>query len=258
MRDVFGHVGGWIPDIPDPRDRLMAFAPDPSLPEAHKLVIPWIRDQGRLGSCTAHAGALMIRYREFRQDGHAPAPSELGLYFYTRADQGTIPYDSGASIRGTMKAASKHGFCDEVLWPYKTELYRAHPSQEASDACAEHRLGDKAYARVQRNDLRRALADDYPVAFGFSVFDSFESREVAKAGKVPMPNLRKEKNRGGHALVLTGYDDATKLFTARNSWGEKWGDNGDCYFPYDFINDRRLCSDFWTVYEVPPLSEEKE
>ena len=51
---------------------------------------------------------------------------------------------------------------------------------------------------------------------------------------------------GGHALVITGYDDnavpidhegnAHKgLFTLRNSWGTDAGDNGNYYLSYDYV-----------------------
>jgi len=53
-------------------------------------------------------------------------------------------------------------------------------------------------------------------------------------------------NFGGHAMVITGYDDnaiATDdkgheykgLLTLRNSWGEHFGDHGDFYMSYDYF-----------------------
>jgi hypothetical protein len=56
---------------------------------------------------------------------------------------------------------------------------------------------------------------------------------------------------GGHAMVITGYDDnavATDaegrtyrgLFTLRNSWGEKIGDQGNFYMSYDYFKSLML------------------
>lgn len=52
---------------------------------------------------------------------------------------------------------------------------------------------------------------------------------------------------GGHAMVITGYDDNAEaideqgnihkgLFTLRNSWGPKAGDEGNYYISYDYFN----------------------
>ena len=54
-------------------------------------------------------------------------------------------------------------------------------------------------------------------------------------------------NFGGHAMVITGYDDNAivvdeqgqqhkGLFTLRNSWGTDVGDQGDFYMSYDYFN----------------------
>lgn len=51
---------------------------------------------------------------------------------------------------------------------------------------------------------------------------------------------------GGHAMIITGYDDAAVavdnngrehrgLLTLRNSWGENTGDHGDFYMSYDYF-----------------------
>jgi len=36
--------------------------------------------------------------------------------------------------------------------------------------------------------MRSCLADGFPFVFGFTVYESFESQEVAKTGVVPLPN----------------------------------------------------------------------
>jgi C1A family cysteine protease len=91
--------------------------------------------------------------------------------------------------------------------------------------------------------------DKLPVVFGFSVYESFESDEVAKTGTVLMPD-KSEQLLGGHAVVLCGYDDETKRFLVRNSWGEEWGQAGYFTLPYEYVTDPNLASDFWVVQTV--------
>jgi C1A family cysteine protease len=74
--------------------------------------------------------------------------------------------------------------------------------------------------------MQGCLADGYPFVFGFTVYESFESNSVAKkSGIVPMPSSS-EKVMGGHCVVAVGYDNATRTFIIRNSWGTGWGQKG--------------------------------
>ena len=82
--------------------------------------------------------------------------------------------------------------------------------------------------------------------FGFSVYESFESPQVAKTGVVPMPQ-KGEQQKGGHAVVGVGYDDSQQRFIVRNSWGPNWGMKGYFAIPYAYLADRNLSDDFWTV-----------
>jgi C1A family cysteine protease len=78
------------------------------------------------------------------------------------------------------------------------------------------------------------------------VYEAFESATVAKTGKLNLPK-RKEKALGGHAVMAVGYDDASKRFLVRNSWGADWGLQGTFTMPYGYLDDRSLSDDFWTL-----------
>jgi C1A family cysteine protease len=105
-----------------------------------------------------------------------------------------------------------------------------------------------AYARVVQTlgQMKACLASGYPFAFGFSVYESFESDAVAASGVVPLP-ASSEELLGGHAVLAVGYDDASQRFIVRNSWGEGWGQGGYFTMPYAYLGDRSLASDLWTI-----------
>jgi len=104
-----------------------------------------------------------------------------------------------------------------------------------------------AYQRLYTLDeMLGCLADGFPFEFGFSVYESFESDQVARTGLVPMPK-RGESLLGGHAVVGVGYDQATERLIVRNSWGVGWGDKGYFYLPFAYASNRNLSDDFWKV-----------
>ena len=94
--------------------------------------------------------------------------------------------------------------------------------------------------------MKGCLASGFPFVFGFSVYESFESSEVAQTGHAPMPGPA-DALIGGHAVVAVGYDDSVQVFFVRNSWGDGWGMKGYFTLPYAYLTQRNLSSDFWTI-----------
>ena len=249
------NVGGWIPDRPDQRD--VKFKPELkalAIPASYSMrsSMPPVYDQGNLGSCTAQMGAAALQFteKELVPGKTRPVPSRLFLYYVTRLLQGTQDYDSGASIRGVFKALAKFGYCNEKLWKYDISTFASPPANEVYESAQAHRLGMLMYSSVRQtaNDVRAALAQNNPVGFGFSVYDSFFN--VKKDGVVPMPG-RRESVQGGHAVLIVGYDDVKQHFIVRNSWGTRFGDKGYCYMPYQFVLSPKISSDFWVLKAVP-------
>src|SRR6266566_2803874 len=242
---------GWIPDLPDQRDYQYAapVAAIGTLPTNIDLTsaCPPVYDQEQLGSCTANAIAGAIQFEQMKQNlAQIFTPSRLFIYYNERDMEGTVNSDSGAQIRDGMKSVGLLGDCPEDMWPYIIANFAEKPS----DACYQTALQHKAilYQRVVRDliQMKGCLASGYPFVFGFTVYESFETQQVAQTGHAPMPQHR-EKMLGGHAVMAVGYDDANQRFIVRNSWGTSWGMQGYFTLPYAYFTSRNLSSDFWTV-----------
>lgn len=244
---------GWTPDTPDHRD-LMFMLPKkmkklPSKVDLRRDDLP-VFDQGALGSCTANAISAAFAFNVLKQQEEAfYIPSRLFIYYNERLMEGTVNIDSGAMIRDGIKSINKVGVCTEDTWPYVISKFTNKPT----DSCYKEAADNKAikYERLNRSlyDFKSCLASGFPFVGGFAVYESFESREVAKTGKMPMPG-KDERSLGGHAITVMGYDDEIQCFIVRNSWGVRWGDKGHFYMPYDYLLNRQLSDDFWVVQKV--------
>jgi len=214
--------------------------------------MPPVYDQGQLGSCTANAIGAAVHYDELRQGVARPVqPSRLFLYYLERTLEGSIHEDAGAYLADGVRVLSQWGYCDEQLWPYDIDQFTRNPSRAAYAAAAKAKVRDYAKVRQDRAHMQAALAAGHPVVIGFTVYESFESEQVAETGVVPMPGP-KEEVLGGHAVLIVGYDGPTQRYIVRNSWGEDWGDRGYFTVPQAYFEDPRQASDLWVVNTVPP------
>ena len=256
---------GWVRDIPDPRDHKFAVRHEDfaNLPTSVDLrpKCPPVYNQGQIGSCTANSLAGAFEFDLLKQGITDFTPSRLFIYWCERAVEGSTAYDAGAQIRDGVKVLAKLGVPPEPEWPYddtpadfegrfpsNARAGQKPPAQVFADATHNEAL---VYQRVAQdvNHLRSALAGGFPVAFGFTVFSSFESPEVAATGVAPMPQPG-DQVLGGHAVLIVGYDDAKQVFTVRNSWGAGWGDSGYFTLPYAYVTNPELASDFWVLQRV--------
>jgi len=254
---------GWVPDRPDQRDYLYsAIRPVVRLPKKVDLreFCSVVENQEALGSCTANALAGNLEYldrkgitfpfgdrdnydRRTERDLGYTDVSRLFIYYNERVLEGTVDYDSGATLRDGIKTLKKTGVCWETTWPYLIGKFSRKPSKQSYREAKKHRI--ESYHRISTlSEMLTCLAEGYPFVFGFTVYESFQSQRVAKTGAANMPG-KKEKVLGGHAVLAVGYNQKQKRFLVRNSWGAKWGKDGYFTMPYEYLET--LAADFWTI-----------
>jgi C1A family cysteine protease len=161
--------------------------------------------------------------------------------------------DSGASLRETLKAVAAFGVPTEDYWPYRYATFDATP--DAFLVAFAHRFQPLNYVRLDDygldgtktlDQVKRALADGFPVAYGFPVYDS-----ISMSADISLPEAN-GRLLGGHAVLAVGYDDnhlgknkGSIIF--RNSWGPLWGNEGYGYLPYEYV-EKQWAVDFWTIF----------
>ena len=258
MSDVFEKAGvtprtirryGWKPSLPDLRDHLADASGLTVLDEVDpRGDLPAVFDQGQLGSCTANAVAAAVEY-DAKLGGSDPgALSRLWIYYYERKLEGSPPdQDTGAQGRDGFKVCQTVGVPLEQDWPYDISQFSVEPPANLATEAAQHKISN--YRAVPRNQdaMKAVLSNRQTIAFGFTVYESFESAQVASSGIVPLPS-RTEKTLGGHEVLMVGYLKAEPNYAlVRNSWGTGWGLKGYFLMPWAYILDANLATDFRTI-----------
>lgn len=221
-----------------------------------------IEDQGKLNSCTAHAGTALTEYFEKRRCGKYTDVSSLFLYKVARnlmQRQG----NSGASVRDTMRAMTLFGVCPDEYWPYDEAKFDEEPTPfcysfaQNYQALKYFRLDSAGISLFTLlSQIKVVLTAGFPCMFGFTLYSSVYDDANYKKGHIPYPtNL--DKVEGGHAVVAVGYHDRKVIENAdgeecrgalliRNSWGTKWGQGGYGWLPYKYILNG-LTADWWSL-----------
>jgi|SRR5579863_505203 len=247
---------GWRRGLPSRRFPQLALTAYPALPASVDLTtlgyLPPIWDQGQTSSCTGHGVTRGIMYARAKAGKPFVDLSRLFPYYNARFAEGQADQDSGAVIGDVVDAALKYGDCPYSDLPTDPALVVQHPTEAAFDDAVPNKsqtatrvLGSTG-ASLEYH-LRHCLAVlGVPVIIGISVYESFESEEVAKTGIVPMP-AADEVMVGGHCVTVVGYDDASKLLKCENSWGTDWGQAGRFQIPYAYVFDPGLADDFHAI-----------
>jgi C1A family cysteine protease len=245
-----GHGYGWRRGLPTHKfHRRYSLMDAGALPKEVDLepFQPKIYDQGALGSCTSNAWGGFYEFLAKKIGKTDPGtPSRLFIYFNERALNDDTGEDSGASLADGANVLSTDGAPPETDWPYDIAKFAEQPPQSVYAEGKKHLILSPYQVAQDLTTMKEVLASGYNIPIGFTVYESFESAEVARTGMVPMPGSY-EQVLGGHAVEVVGYSDSKSMWKVRNSWGVSWGQNGYFWMPYAYLLSEQLADDFWSA-----------
>ena len=219
-----------------------------------------VRHQGETFACTGFALATVVeRLLDRAKPERAEAVSPWMLYALARRYDEFIDDpsdDAGSSLRGALKAWSRHGASAEVLWPKISEPKRKitkkdTPASDWWNDAVQRPLG--AYYRVDTRqiiDLQLAIQEAgvvYASVFthpGWNRLDLAKARVLPKsASGFPLIDHVKVSEQSGHAIALVGY--CADGFIIQNSYGPRFGAGGYAVLRYaDWLAN---AMDAWVV-----------
>ena len=212
---------------------------------------PWItsvRDQNGCESCWAFAATALTE-----------AMVRIEHCFWPHYSEGDVHKGMGAKCAngGSCDAAvdwiHQHGLCDPQCFPWTTADIAYTPT---SDRAGRNVRGNLTKTDVGSIADQKAWIDTIgPLATWFDVWHDFDAYGSGVYKRSTSPS---NYERGGHFMLVVGYDDKLQAWCVKNSWGTNWGIGGYAWIGYgqsgidDYakIGLRSMNPDPWTKRRI--------
>lgn len=163
----------------------------------------WL-DQGREGACVGFGLAHALCSEPLQASLNNQYAKETIYWEAQRTDEhqggsypGAIPHYEGTSVLAGVKVVQKLGWIDAYHWAFSLD------------------------------DLIIGVGNHGPAVLGVRWYESMYN--VGPNGYLHVGG----KLVGGHCIECRGVDVENRCFILRNSWGKKWGWNGDCKITFE-------------------------
>jgi hypothetical protein len=214
-----------------------------------KEYLPEAGEQGDYGTCVAWSSAYYMRtIMDARKNGFSNQSANIAkarfspFWLYNRI-KSSSDYDcqAGASLPDALDVLKKQGVAKLTCAPIQCENGNANCDAEATNFKIEgyatlFGVSSDTPASEKILAIKSALVEsENAVLIGMLMPQSFvvEAKDTWRAA----PGESPERNLGGHAMAIVGYDDEINggSFLIINSWGKKWGNNGMTWANYEDV-----------------------
>lgn len=214
-----------------------------------------VMDQGPYGTCVAFATTAILDAKMNAGDYISQQCFlALGVYASEVASKSgqTLPSGwTGYWNELALSAFKNYGVVGKQACPedYPNTSYSL-PYNMYINLSGQLWSSDFNYRTLETNDInkiKQAIDNNNRVAIGILLHKDYIigvaiNNKPSGLWKISNNNIDEfvdeiingDKLAGGHAVVVTGYDDTKQLLKVRNSWGNGIGDNGEFYMTYDY------------------------
>ena len=214
-----------------------------------------VKDQGHRGTCVAFASVALVETLVKSANKQTMDLSEEFIYWASKSLPGaTLPNSDGSFPLNMLNTAAKYGVPAEQVWPYElrgwwsdstnhkncVDAYKKNPEKLPTE-CVTNGTAPQAASEAQKvkvvgqqevettpETIVGFINSGFPVAIGVSVFEKAWGFDDPKSDKfieglVTVPDAA-DKEIGGHAVLIVGYDLDAQVYLFKNSWGtSEWG-----------------------------------
>jgi C1A family cysteine protease len=235
---AFAQELGDIPLAPDVYQENLKILPEQlrdAQPAAYDArddgIVTPAKNQGGCGSCWAFASAGAMESHLLKEWGYGP--TDLAEQQLLSCNPFGYSCAGGSSDAMTYwNTVYDNGPIPETCFPYT-----ASGATPCSYSCTEMvtRVTNWHTVPQTTEDFKASCYYDGPSYWRFNVYSDFSDGAGhgfwydASPGAVYV-NRSATSFRGGHAVLLIGWDDAKGAFLCKNSWGTSAGPNGDGTF----------------------------
>ena len=231
--------------------------------------LPSPGSQGRQGSCVAWAVAYGLKtYQESAELGRPPAgPDQVfsPAYIYNQlvANRPNADCDEGTSIPAALNILKNQGAATLEEFPYDPSSCRRLPTLGTQADASVRKIADWGRVDLDQHSMKAQLAAGSPVVISMCVGPDFHRHgsgvfhgDRGEAIILDANNYPRCAH-GGHAMLVTGYDDDLGAYRLLNSWGDGWGDQGYAWLSYRAFG--RQVRGAYVAWDMPTWdSEERE
>lgn len=205
----------------------------------HKDLASWFPspgDQGQQSSCVGWAVAYGLKsYQEAVERRRRPTNSNhYGSPAFVYNQIKLSDCGGGSYITTALNFLKTDGTASLAEFPYTPFDCLTPPTNAVKQAAKNNRIAD--WRRVNITDdieVKSQINSGFPVVIGMFVDQGFE-----RLGYNEIYRGRSGQERGGHAMIVVGYDDSKQAYKVLNSWGTNWGTDGYGWVSYSAFRNR--------------------
>lgn len=208
---------------------------------------PYPKNQGDINSCIGWAmGYAALTTQEAFRKGLTDRRiitknAYSALFIYNQVKEGTC--SSGAYVQNAAYFLKNRGDCKSTDFDFPYTDCERQPEEQLLTQSKENTIKDfvalfkkDTPAKIKVMRTKRSIAEGKPVVIGMRIRESL--KKVNGQNPVWKPRATRDRNLGGHALSVIGYNDSLGIFEIMNSWGKEWGDHGFFFVSYkDFVEN---------------------